>query len=270
MARNRTSDDRSVNRSELTKERTGRALRVPLSPLPVEDRHVVLPEAAAHYVARVHRLGVGDRIVLFDPEAHSEADCEIISVERDVRCAVGPSRRSEAVAAAGLTLLQAIGKGDKPEQVIRAATALGVEHVVFVESRRAVVRVGDRGDARRQRWHAVAVEAARQCGRGDVPRMTGPLSFADALALITEPDACRVYLSPRASQGLAEVLAGFAHGAPLAVLIGPEGGLDDEEEALSIALGFVPGALGRFVLRTETATVAALGAIAAIGRARPR
>jgi len=241
-------------------------IRVPLSPLPAEAQDVVLPEAAAHYVSRVHRLGIGDRFVAFDPGALGEADCEITSVGRDVRCSIGPPRRSEAVAAAGLTLLQAIGKGDKPEQVIRAATALGVEHVVFVESRRAVVRVGDRGDARRERWHAVAVETARQCGRGDVPRMTGPIPFADALALVAEPAARRVYLSPRASRGLGEVLSGFEHGAPLAVLIGPEGGLDDGEEEQATNAGFVPAVLGRFVLRTETATVAALGAIAAIGR----
>jgi 16S rRNA (uracil1498-N3)-methyltransferase len=254
MPRNRTSDDRN------------RGLRVPLSPLPDENGDVPLPKEAAHYVARVHRLGVGDRFVAFDPEEHCEADCEIISVERDVRCAIGPSRLSEAVAARGLTLLQAIGKGDKPEQVIRAATALGVERIVFVESRRAVVRVGDRGDARRQRWHAVAVEAARQCGRGDVPTLTGPLPLADALGQIVDPAARRVCLSPHAERGLSEVLSGFEHGEALAVLIGPEGGLDGEEEALAAAGGFVPVALGRFVLRTETATVAVLGAIAALGR----
>jgi 16S rRNA (uracil1498-N3)-methyltransferase len=243
-------------------------VRVPLSPLPREGQDAILPAAAARYVSRVHRLGKGDRFVGFDPDALSEADCEIVSVGRDVRCAIGPTRRSETVAPLGLVLLQAIGKGDKPEHVIRAATALGVEHVIFVESRRAVVRVGDRGDARRQRWHSVAVETARQCGRGDVPKVSGPLLLEDALAQVADPAARRVYLSPQAELGLAEALSGYEAGAPLAVLIGPEGGLDAEEEALSEASGFVPGALGRFVLRTETATVAALGAIAALGRRR--
>src|SRR5262249_21931147 len=159
---------------------------------------------------------------------------------RSVTCIVGAARPSENVAPAGLTLLQGIGKGDKPEHVLRAATVLGVEQVVFVESRRAVVHVGERGDARRKRWRSVAVEAARQSGRGDLPEVTGPLPFAEGLARVTDPEARRIYLSPRASRGLAEVLGGFEHGAPLAVLIGPEGGLDGEEEAIAADAGFVP------------------------------
>jgi 16S rRNA (uracil1498-N3)-methyltransferase len=208
---------------------------------------------------------MGGRFVAFDPETGMEADARIVAMGRDVRCMVGELRAAVDVAPRGLLLLQAIGKGDKPEQVLRAATALGVEHVVFVETRRAVVRVGDRAESRRARWHAIAVDAARQCGRGDVPRISGPLSLEESCALAHDPVARRVYLSPHAKRGIAEAVAGFTWGEPLAVLIGPEGGLDDEEEAWCEGHGFVGVALGRFVLRTETATVATLGAIAALG-----
>ncbi|HEX4335874.1 MAG TPA: RsmE family RNA methyltransferase [Polyangiaceae bacterium] len=238
-------------------------LRVPLSPL--RSGEVVLDEPAARYVGRVHRLGAGDRFVAFDPEAASEADVEITSAGRDVRVRIGELRRAANVATPGLTLFQGIGKADKPEQVLRAATVLGVEHVVFVESRRAVVRAGERGDAKRRRWQAVAVEAARQSGRGDVPRVSGPLPLDEAVNL-SSGSMHRVYLSPDAERGLADVLDGVRRAATLAVFIGPEGGLDGEEEAALAASGFVSAALGQFVLRTETATVAVLGAIAALVR----
>jgi 16S rRNA (uracil1498-N3)-methyltransferase len=223
----------------------------------------VLGEPVARYVTRVHRLGVGDRFVAFDPEAASEADVEIVAAGRDVRVTVGEPRRAANVAPVGLSLFQAIGKGDKPEHVIRAATVLGVERVVFVESRRAVVRVGERGDTRRKRWHAVAVEAARQSGRGDVPRIEGPVPFAEAV-LLAGSSPRRVYLSPSAEAGLAKALEGHRLGAGLAVFIGPEGGFDVAEESELSASGFVPAALGHFILRTETATVAVLGAITAL------
>jgi 16S rRNA (uracil1498-N3)-methyltransferase len=206
----------------------------------------------------------GDRFVAFDPEAATEADVVIAAAGRDVTVTISAVRPSASVAAGGLLLLQGIGKGDKPEDVVRAATALGVAHIVFVESRRAVVHVGDRAETRRKRWHAVAVEAARQSGRGDVPHTTGPLPLTEAVALVAEPAMRRVYLSPRSESGLADALRGYRAGDWLAIFIGPEGGLDDEEESLLVAARFVPASLGRFVLRTETAAVAVLGAIAAL------
>lgn len=240
-----------------------RPIRVAISPL--RSGATILDERTARYVSRVHRLVAGDRFVAFDPEAATEADVEITTTsEREVAVAISAVRPSANVAAGGLVLLQGIGKGDKPEDVIRAATALGVAEVVFVESRRAVVHVGDRAETRRKRWHTVAVEAARQCGRGDVARISGPLSLADAVALLPSPAMRRVYLSPRAALGLSDALRGHLAGSPLAVFIGPEGGLDDEEESLLVASGFVPAALGRFVLRTEIAAIAVLGAVTAL------
>ncbi len=245
--------------------RRPRPLRVAISPL--RSGATILDEPTARYVSRVHRLGRGDRFVAFDPDAATEADVEITAAhDRDITVAISDVRPSASVAAGGLVLLQGIGKGDKPEDVIRAATALGVAEVVFVESRRSVVHVRDRAETRRKRWHTVAVEAARQSGRGDVARTAGPVPLAEAVARLAAPAMRRVYLSARSELGLAEALQGHRAGAPLAVFIGPEGGLDDEEESLLVASGFVPAALGRFVLRTEIAAIAVLGAIAALAR----
>jgi 16S rRNA (uracil1498-N3)-methyltransferase len=241
-----------------------RPIRVAISPL--RSGETILDAPTARYVSRVHRLASGDRFVAFDPESATEADVEITgTADRDVTVAISDVRPSANVAAGGLVLLQGIGKGEKPEDVIRAATALGVAEVVFVESRRSVVHLGDRAGTRRKRWHTVAVEAARQSGRGDVARTAGPMPLAEAVALLEAPGMRRVYLSPRARFGLAEALQGHRAGAPLAVFVGPEGGLDDEEESLLVASGFVPAALGRFVLRTEIAAIAVLGAVAALG-----
>jgi 16S rRNA (uracil1498-N3)-methyltransferase len=233
---------------------------------PLEPGDLVLEDATARYVVRVHRLRAGDRFIAFDPEARVEADVEIVSTGRSVRCRVEPLRAAPRVLRSGVTLLQSLGKGDKPEQVIRDATALGVERIVLVESRRAVVHLGDRADARRGRWRAVAVEAARQCGRGDVPEIAGPCPFDVAVALGSEPEqgVCRLCLVPDAALGIAQVVRDAPVGGLFAVLIGPEGGLDPDEVSRAIAHGFVPVALGGHVLRTETAAVVALGVITAL------
>ncbi|HEX4476076.1 MAG TPA: RsmE family RNA methyltransferase [Polyangiaceae bacterium] len=244
-----------------------RTLRVPLAALRAGER--VLPEAEARYVTRVHRLGVGDVFVAFDPEERLEADVELVHVGRDVVGRLGEPRAARRTARTPVTLLQALGKSDKPERVLRDATALGVEAVVFVETARSVVHLADRAEGRRRRWRAIAVDAARQSGRGDVPEVTGPLSLPEALA-VAEGASGRICLSPEATSTFQEVLDGSPPDAHVALLVGPEGGFTTDEVSAAKAAGFTPASFGELVLRTETAAVAALGAIVARSFARVR
>lgn len=228
---------------------------------PLAQGEVALERDAAHYVTRVHRLGLGDVFVAFDPDARTEADATIVSTGRTVRCRIERVRPSTSVARTGITLVQAIGKGDKPERVVRDATALGVERVVFCLSRRTVARPGERSRARHDRWRAVAVDASRQCGRGDVPAVEGPVPFEDAIAAECARQALRLCLAPNATASLVETIGGWRPGEPITVMIGPEGGFDETELAHAEASGFRRVSFGTFVLRTEIASVAVLGAL---------
>lgn len=236
-------------------------LRVPVSPL--SPGEIVLERDVGRYVTRVHRCGSGDAFVAFDPDARTEADATIVSVGRVVRCRLERIRPATTVARTGITLVQAIGKGDKPERILRDATALGVERVVFCVSRRTVVRPGARAGSRLDRWRAIAVDAARQCGRGDTPAVEGPVSFDEAIAAESSRPALRLCLAPRATASLVETTRGWRPGEPITVMIGPEGGFDDEELDAAAAGGFVHVRFGSFVLRTETASIAVLGALLA-------
>lgn len=235
-------------------------LRVPLGDLSTGVR--VLPEAAARYVTRVHRLRTGDRFLAFDPEARAEAEVEILETGKSVTCRIGVVAPSSAAAPDSVVLLWGIGKGDKPEQVVAAATALAVERVTLVESARAIVTLGDRRESRLDRYRAVAVEAARQCGRGDVPTISGPVPLAAALAEASH--GIRLSLEPGAKTSLADALQRRTD-ERVWLLVGPEGGFSSDEIELCRAHGFDAVSLGRYVLRTELAAIAALGAIAARG-----
>lgn len=225
-----------------------------------------MPEAAGKYVTRVHRLAAGDVFVAFDPEARTEADVTITSSERTVLCDVGELRPASVVAREPVTLLQAMGKGDKPEHVVQAATALGVTRIVLLYSARSVPRANDASDGKRRRYRAVAAEAARQSGRGDLPSIEGPLPFDDALRLVT--DGLCLCLAPGADVSFASALARWQAREPLSVLVGPEGGFDDRELEAARKSGFVLSSFGDFVLRTETAAVAVLGAVTALAAMR--
>lgn len=237
--------------------------------MPVEGLEVgqrELSGAAARYIQRVHRLGSGDLLLLFDPLLGMEAEAQIVSASAgSVTCQLDQVRPS-GYRAAPICLLQALAKGAKPDSTIAEATALGVERIVFLESERVVVRLEhERGAARRGRWQRIAVEAARQCGRGNVPAIQGPLPLLDVLAQAT--DAWRLQLSPHGAPLLGQ-LAEWRVGQSVALLVGPEGGLSAAEVSRAEAAGFRPASLGRTTLRTELAGVAALGALVAFGALR--
>ena len=241
-----------------------RRVRVAVSPLAVGE--IELDEEHSRYLARVHRLREGDRIVAFDPVARVEADGEIVSSSsRRVRCRFESIRPSQHVSELNVTLFQALGKGDKADRVIRDATQLGASSIVLVTTERSVPRSAS--DARGDRWTTIAIEAARQSGRGDVPAIVGPVPLAEALSR-ADVSKHRVVLDPGAEKTLFEVLADYRRGETLALFIGPEGGLSEDELARLEGQGFVRARFGPFTLRTETAATSVLGALVALAEVR--
>jgi 16S rRNA (uracil1498-N3)-methyltransferase len=237
-------------------------VRVHLTGLAAGER--ALDDAATKYLVRVHRLEPGDCFVAFDPEARQEADGEVVDARgKQARVRLMEPRQAAASSLLEVTLLQAFGKADKIDRVVRDATALGVRRIVVVATERSVVRIEEasRAEAKRRRWRTIAVESARQSGRGDLPELGGPISLDAALALA--PSGKKLCLDAAASEPLSGALSGWRREQPLALLIGPEGGLAADELALAERHGFSRVRLGPLVLRTETAAIAALGALVA-------
>ena len=235
-------------------------LRVPLEGLALGSS--TLDEEASTYVARVHRLGVGARLALFDPARALVGEATIASARPKVVLevtSVGPAPRPRRA----VTLVQGHAKADKVDAVLRDATELGVTRVVVTATERAVVRVSpDKVAERLARLGRVAVQAARQCGRADVPTLELASSLREALAALGEHDerALRVVLEPAAERTLGALYRGARVDAELTLVVGPEGGLTEGELALAAGAGFERARFGAWTLRTETVCAAALGA----------
>lgn len=230
----------------------------------IEAGELELDAATSHYLVTVHRLGSGARFVVFDPDRAIEADAELLLAdERRAVCRAGPVRTARVVGSGSVTLFQGIGKADKMDQVVRDVTALGVARIVPVECARSVVRLREsgRGRERSQRWRKIAVEAARQCGRGDVPSVAEPLGVEEALQAHAAEHALRWLCDPAAALSLTEALASFTPELKTLVFIGPEGGFDERERALARDAGLVGVQLGPFTLRTEVAALVVCAAL---------
>lgn len=239
-----------------------RSLRVPLTSLRAGEMELDAEESK--YVVKVHRLGPGQPLSVFDPEAGLEAEAVIVS-DRLPHVRVSLSEVREASdASLPLTLLQALGKGDKPEQAVRDATALGAQRIVFVTTERTVPRT-----ERLDRLRKIAVQVARQCGRGRIPVILGPVPLSEMLAEMLKERAPEGGLrfvcsfEEDAAPLLARIRGSDLKKTPSAVLIGPEGGLSSLEVDEARRGGFVPVSLGPLVLRTEQACTFVLSALRA-------
>jgi 16S rRNA (uracil1498-N3)-methyltransferase len=220
-----------------------------------------LPESASTHIGRVLRARVGDSLTLFNGHG-GEYPALILTLDRHgVRVRIGPHRPIERESPLRVTLLQAMARGERMDFIVQKATELGVAAIVALPAERSVVRLDKEGHRKRsEHWHAVAVSACEQCGRNRVPT----IELADDLdgAIAKSPAAdCRLLLQPDAEQALATLTQ---QASSVTLLIGPEGGLADDELALSRQHGFRACRLGPRVLRAETASLAALATIQAL------
>ena len=232
---------------------------------------VPLPEAAPsevslsgerrHYLLHVLRLGAGATLELFDGQGRA-FDARVAAVDESaVRLVLGEARH--APASRPVHLLQGLPKGDKLEWVLQKGTELGASAFHPVAAERSVVKLEPRrAEERTARWRKIVEEAARQCRRNDVPPVHPPRPLVEA-ARALEPGTLLLVLDEEESAvPLGELFRASAPGTPVALVVGPEGGLAREEVAALQALGGRPVTLGRRILRTETAALAALAVMA--------
>jgi 16S rRNA (uracil1498-N3)-methyltransferase len=161
-----------------------------------------------------------------------------------------------------LALVQGLPKGDKLEWVLQKGTELGATLFAPADTARAVVKLDEKRAAERvKRWTKIVEEAARQCGRADVPEVHPPRALLEAVASLPPGTRLLVLDEEERARPLGQAVASLPEGDPLALVVGPEGGLDRGEVTALAEVGGVPVTLGRRVLRTETAALAALAVL---------
>ncbi len=228
-------------------------IRLPIPRERITER-VRLERAERHYLADVLRLSEGAALEVFDGQGGRYA-ATLVSPDE---LALGPRRQDDACGGRAIVLAQALAKGEKMDLVVQKATELGASELAPFQSARCVVRLeGRKAEERVARWRRIAEEASRQCGRADVPAVRPIEDFSALLerararreaplVLFEQEKALRLSLALAKTEG------------PVLVVVGPEGGFTDAEMALATARGAQAVTLGRRILRTETAGLAAL------------
>jgi 16S rRNA (uracil1498-N3)-methyltransferase len=178
-------------------------------------------------------------------------------------------RRTVDLAAPSVTVVQALPKSDRSELAIELATEAGADAFVAWQASRCVARWDGpaRIDKGLRRWTAAARSAARQSRRAHVPSLSGPVSTAELVTRIRDDvteGSVVLALHESADARLSELPVGQADS--LVLIVGPEGGISDDEIADLTAAGATAVRLGPTVLRTSTAAAVALGALGVLTR----
>lgn len=209
------------------------------------------------HAASVRRLRVGERVVLGDGTG-TLADCIVDSVQKRGLQARVEQRRHVAAPVPPVTVVQAIPKAERSELAIELATEAGADGFLAWQASRCVARWdGPKADKGLRRWRAVARSAARQSRRAYIPEVSGVASTAEVLARV--PVGLTLVLHEAATVALTDIGVGQADSITL--VVGPEGGVTDDEVAALVGAGAHAVRLGPTVLRTSTAAAVALGAL---------
>ena len=203
------------------------------------------------HAATVRRIQAGERVDVGDGRG-TVAECVVAAVAAGALTLDVARRRTEPPPSPRLVVVQALAKGDRAEDAVEAMTEVGVDEIVPWSAGRSIVRWdGERGEKALRRWRATAREAAKQSRRAWVPEVR-PAATTREVAARLRAAALAVVLHESATAPLAA--AAVPGAGEIVVVVGPEGGISDDELA---AFGGAPFRLGRSVLRTSTAGVAA-------------
>lgn len=213
----------------------------------------------AGHIRKSLRMLIGEEITVCDTKG-TDYLCEITGFGDDVvELAVKESRKTDSEPSVFVTLFQCVPKGDKLESVIQKSVELGVSAITPVLSSRCISRP-DAKTARkkRERYQKIADSAAKQCGRGILPQVGEMISFGEMCWRLADYDRA-LFFYEGGGAPLRELIRPTDR--RVAVIIGPEGGFDLDEVEKATGAGAVTCGLGKRILRTETAPLAALTGI---------
>lgn len=229
----------------------------------VAGEPVALDDSASNHVVRVLRLAPGAPLRLFDGRGGQWRATLASGGKRGASALAEAHEALECESPLAVVLAQGIARGERMDYALQKAVELGVQAIRPVFTARSNVQLdAERLDKRLAHWRAVIVSACEQCGRNRLPVLATPLRIEALLAETAAGDGgLRLVLDPLARHGLRALAP---PPGPVTLLVGPEGGLAEAELAAATAAGWKGVRLGPRVLRTETAGVAALAALAAL------
>ena len=224
----------------------------------VKDYYKLSGDDAIH-VAKSLRMKIGETITLCDGKG-KEYICEISKINgREVLLKLNDIKFNDSEPSILVKLYQGVPKSDKMDLIIQKSVELGVDEIIPVIMKRCISRPDEKSEITKiKRWQKISQEAAKQSRRGKIPAVKPFINFNEALKQSKNND-CNILFYEKGGKNLKDILGKKI--TSIGIFIGPEGGFDEVEvEEFSESSGVI-STLGKRILRTETASLAALSVI---------
>ena len=224
----------------------------------IENDKIKIKGKDVNHIKNVLRAKIEDKIDICNTDEMKDYKCEIEELTSDcVTCKIISEKQNNSESNVEITIFQGLPKADKMELIIQKSVELGVNKIIPVDMKRCVVKLKDKDQIKKvERWQKISEVASKQCGRGIIPKIGQVMKIKEILNSIEEYDAVLVAYEKEENNYLKIELDKLKNvekdKKKIAIVIGPEGGLEEEEVKQLQENGAKVITLGKRILRTET------------------
>ena len=223
----------------------------------IENNEIQIIGEDVNHIKNVLRLEIGENICICIKEKEKSFNCKIVDLDKNmVRCKKIEEVLETTETNTYINIFQGLPKADKLEFIIEKCTEIGVKEITPVAMKRSIVKLDEKDKAKKLiRWQKIAEVAAKQSKRDTIVKINNVINFQNIFEKITDYDILLVAYEEETQINLKSVLKNLKNkrNIKIAVLIGPEGGIDETEIKMCKDNNFISVSLGKRILRTETA-----------------
>lgn len=229
----------------------------------ITDDLISVTGSDVNHIKNVLRMGKGDSLLICDGEG-TDYKCEISELLKDqILLKILTSQPSKSELKQKFYLFQGLPKSDKMELIIQKATELGIFEIIPVKCARSIVKVDEKKEGKKiARWQQISESAAKQSGRGLIPKIHTPMPFNKAIEYSISSDLILIpYEKSLNIEETRKLISAARDKKSISIFIGPEGGFEEKEIEFAQNSGALAITLGSRILRTETAGISLLSAL---------
>lgn len=233
----------------------------------VRDNKIEIIGTDVNHIKNVLRKKIGEEITVCNNDEAKDYQCEIAKIEEDkIYLKINKELEDNAESDIKVTIFQGLPKAEKMELVIQKSVELGVFGITPIEMKRCIVKLKDKDKEKKlQRWQKISEVAAKQCGRNIIPKIN---TFQNIKNICQEFEKYDIVLvcyenekEKTLKQELKKIVKENKKDVKIAIVIGPEGGIEKEEVEMLKENGAHIITLGKRILRTETVALNILSVI---------
>lgn len=223
----------------------------------IENNEIQIIGEDVNHIKNVLRLEIGEEICICIREKEKSFNCKILDINKNyIRCKIIEKISNTTETNTYIHIFQGLPKSDKLEFIIEKCTEIGVKEITPVAMKRSIVKLDEKDKTKKLiRWQKIAEVAAKQSKRDTIVKINNVINFQNIFEKISDYDILLVAYEKETQRDLKSILKSLKNknNMKIAVLIGPEGGIDETEMKLCKDNDFISVTLGKRILRTETA-----------------